>query len=257
MLISATGQEALVLLDASTFWLRATEPTTLYKDALGTPVSADGDSVYVAQDALGRSLCFGKTSGDLPTYNTSVGAASSALGFTASASRYLELNATSAPGIMTGGGLTLASLLSASAKTIIFALRVTADATQRGVFQDHTGGYVVTHYVASGGNFSLTGLLYDGTNDTVANTSAQSTWAVFTVRHSGGTLGIRRDGGAWTTAASGATTVLTGRARVGSGFTFQCLTGHLAQLATWNTALSDDNAYQVEKYIGASVGLSL
>lgn len=91
-----------------------------------------------------------------------------------------------------------------------------------------------------------------GTNTEVTTTVPVGTWTVMTLKHSGGQLRIRRNGGAYTSVASGNTDVTTGLLSM-----FYKNELSLAQLATYNSAITDANILEVERWMGAKVGITI
>lgn len=261
------GHRGLLLLSgmpaplaASAIWLDATNPNTLYVDTAGTPVSASGQAVYVARDALNRALCWNRILSLDTTYQTGVAAGNSALySPTGDANRGFGLYATTVAGgaIPTGPALTLAALMTVGACTQIFAVSLdNSTATPYGIFHDNTGGYWYNRFVTSGANLSFSLNNYTGSTQTVSATFPKNTWVVITQRHLAGNLQLRINGGAWVTVASGNTSVLSNFARLGAGFGRGWL-GYVAHAAMWNSGLSDAECAEVEKYMGSTVGLSL
>lgn len=153
------------------------------------------------------------------------------------------------------------SILAAANKAIIFAVRVDSvragAAPGAGVYgnasliHDPPGGYVGLHMRPVGGDVEFQAYNWDGSEDCAVVSEALGTWAVITMKHSGGQLRIRKNGGSWTSVASGNTTDLTNIIKFGDGWT-----GRMAQLCTYNANRADAELLEVERYFGAKVGLS-
>lgn len=115
-------------------------------------------------------------------------------------------------------------------------------------------GYFGLFAYRSGGNIVFQGYNYDGTDDVRTVTVPVSTWAVITVRHQSGNLQIRRDGGTWSTVASGNTSVLTGvvtqTPQTTSDFS-------VAQFCTADGSNTDAAILEVERNFGAKVGITI
>ena len=87
-----------------------------------------------------------------------------------------------------------------------------------------------------------------------AHTIPAATFAVVSMRFDGTNVQIRVNGGAWVTTAASTAVVLTGGVGLGQGSS--TLSMDVAHFATFNEAVSDANLLNVERYLGASVGLS-
>ena len=242
-------------------WIDATNPALLYQTSGGSLVSADGQTVDVAQDAGGLSRCMRQsTSGDRPTYKTNIVNGKSVLRFDGSTD-FMVGNTTSAPGTA-ASSLACSDLVSASAGTYIVALNVAsarsaqANAYQNdGIFADQIGDNLGLSVSLSGATITFYAYNHDGSRDQATVMGAQSTWHVVSMRHGGGNLEIRINGGSWVTVASGNTTQLTQPPFTGKGLTFSEPQWDLAHEAWWNVALSDGDVTAVEDYFAAQLGL--
>lgn len=241
------------------FWLDATTPALLYQTSGGSLVSADGQTVDVAQDSSGRARCFRQsTSGSRPTYKTGIVGGKSVLRFDGS-NDHLIYTGTSSPGTASGGAVSISELATASAFTSIFAVSVTSarsaqvnvydnDALFRDVF-----GYLGLMVSLSGGTVTFHAYNWDGTADSATVTGAQSTFHIVSMRHGSGSLDIRINGGSWSSVSSGNTTNLTYSIEISRGVAPNAF--DLAHAAFWNAALSDGDVESVEDYFSAQLGL--
>lgn len=242
-------------------WIDATNPALLYQTSGGSLVSADGQSVDVAQDAGGLARCMRQsTSGDRPTYKTNIVNGLSVLRFDG-ADDFLTGSTTSAPGTVSTS-LACSDLVTASAGTYIVALNVAsaraaqANAYQNdGIFADQNGDNLGLSVSLSGATITFYAYNHDGSRQNVTVTGAQSTWHIVSMRHGGGNLEIRINGGSWVTVASGNTTQLTQPPFTGKGIVGAEPAFDLAHAAWWNVALSDSEVESVEDYFTAQLGL--
>lgn len=260
-LLMLSGSAPPSALASTQLRIDATNPALLYQTTGGSLVSADGQTVDVAQDAEGLARCMRQsTSGDRPTYKTGIVNGLSVLRFDGSTD-FLTGNTTSAPGTAESS-LACSDLVSASAGTYIVALSVaSARAAQFSphqndvIFGDQIGDNLGLSVSLSGATITFYAYNHDGSRQSVTVTGAQSTWHIVSMRHGGGNLEVRINGGSWSTVASGNTTQLTQPPFTGKGLTFSEPQWDLAQAAWWNTALSDGDIGAVEDYFAAQLGL--
>lgn len=260
-LLMASGASGSNPIDVSglTFWLDATTPALLYQTSGGSFVSADGDTVGLAQDSGGRARCMAQsTSGARPTYKTGIIGGKSVLRFDGTAD-YLIYQGTSSPGTSSGSMLALSDIASASAFTAIFAVSISsARAAQAQVFdndalfRDQTG-YLGLMVSLSAGTVTFHAYNWDGNADSATVTGTQSTWHIVSMRHGSGSLDIRIDGGSWSSTTSGDTTNLTFSPEISRGVAPHAF--DLAHAAFWNAALSDGDVEAVEDYFSAQLGI--
>lgn len=242
-------------------WIDATNPALLYQTTGGSLVSADGQTVDVAQDASGLARCMrNSTSGERPTYKTNIVNGKSVLRFDGSTD-FMVGNTTSAPGTA-ASSLACSDLVSASAGTYIVALNVAsarsaqANAYQNdGIFADQIGDNLGLSVSLSGATITFYAYNHDGSRQTTTVTGAQSTWHIVSMRHASGSLQVRINGGSWSSVSSGNTTQLNQPPFTGKGLIGSEPQWDLAHAAWWNVALSDGDVTSVEDYFAVQLGL--
>lgn len=162
------------------------------------------------------------------------------------------------------GTLTVTDLFSTTGKTVIMAIsiQVTSAQVAGGTYNNNpllgdTGNrFQIGCQTIDASNCYLTPYNYDGTEDVVQLSVPKNTWMIIAVRHDGTNLSIRRDSGAWTSVASGATNSYTGDVTLGlSGGHFT--EWDMAHFATFNVALSDANIRIAEAYMAQQLGITL
>lgn len=256
---TAAGGSVPAALQGATLWLDFTDASKLYKTTSGTLVSANGDALQVAQDANGKSLC-GVYGGAAPTYNTTAGNGGPASSWPGGSTAYMEIKATSSPGIPTGTAKILSDLLALGASTMCFVVKPTSAAgdPNRGIFCDATGGYWYWYYTNSpSGTYNYVMNTYSGgAHSVTVSKSGGSQWVVVSVRHSGTSLQSRLNGGSWQSTTSGNPSYAAA-ARIGRGYVSNTIGGYLAHASLFNTALSDADLLTVEQYLGADLGLTI
>lgn len=156
---------------------------------------------------------------------------------------------------------TIADIFSSSAKTLICAVRIdNAPANSGNAFGNmpvfgERDGYFGLHCYRSADLVTFQAYNWDGGADVATVSESVSTWVVIAVKHESGQIMVRKNAGAWATAASGATSNTLGTLQFGR--TDSSVDIVLAQLATYNTALTDANLLEVERYFGAKVGITI
>lgn len=98
---------------------------------------------------------------------------------------------------------------------------------------------------------------WDGSRDFAAAAISTNTATIVTARHGAGTLGVRVNGGAEVTTASGTTTTLTHAVALGRGWSNAFFKGRLAQLIILNTWPGEGVASQFRTYLSNSYLLAL
>lgn len=245
-------------------WADMTDNTTLYASSGGSTVSTDGNTVglVASKGGTGTGL-LQVVSGARPTYKTGVVNGKSVLRFDGTDDYFEAINQT---GGATTGYITLANLITAANGVVIAACSIaSADAAQANVYENdavfsETGGYFGMNVSdPTGANVTLHSYNFDaGGVDTGSISVPRSTFAVISMRHSGGNLSIRKDGGSWTTVASANTGDLSGGPRVGCNYTVsRFLPFDLVHLAVSSSAESDASIYAVEQWMASQMGYSI
>lgn len=154
---------------------------------------------------------------------------------------------------------TVGTLFTAANGVIIMAAKVddagpdTGNPYSNSFLVAEPAGYFGLSGYKSGGNFVYQAHNYTGGIDTnVLETVPLGTWTVITMKHSGGQLRIRRNGGAWTSVASGNTDVTSGAMSA-----FDEIEASCAQFATYNAAITDANILEVERWMGLKIGVTI
>lgn len=166
-----------------------------------------------------------------------------------------------------GGGLSpsvavlFSNLFTASNAIMIFAIRIDSapaaavNPYDNPLIMGDASIYMGLHVYASGGNAVFLGLNYDGNYDQVTVTGpAIGSWVVVTMRHTGGQLRIRLNGGAWTSVASG-NTANTAQPMTMFFYALNSLDASIAQFCTYNANRADSEVLEVERYFGSRIGI--
>ena len=160
--------------------------------------------------------------------------------------------------------IALSNLISAGDAAFVAAVRVDSAATEAYypynnavIFADAHVHFGV-HVYRSGSNAVFMGLNYDGSYDKVtAAGPALGSWAIVTVKHTGGQLRVRVNGGSWSSISSGNTSLLTNNVFLFENTNSDGFVGACAQLCTYNANRSDAELLEVERYFGAKVGVTV
>ncbi len=146
------------------------------------------------------------------------------------------------------------SYLSTTAYAITLMIRPTAAAVHTTIY-DNPGVFT-----EAGGNF---GVVFSDQGVSVYHVSAMevqiacpiNVWSVIDIRFSGGTIEIRRNGGAWTSAAAVATGAIgspTGALRVGTNYANAArFTGSIMEIITNTSTRSDGDFNNIYSYLKA------
>lgn len=165
-----------------------------------------------------------------------------------------------APGVGATSNLQLGAFVTATDAVIVASVKIVDAATNTGnaynnphIFGDTAGNYFGLCYYKSGTDVVFQAYNWDGNADVVTVTEPLSSWVVVTMRHSGGQLEIRKNGGSWASMASGNTTSIT----TGAIFGHNATDMQVQQFCTCNASNSDAAILDVEKYMGSFVGLTI
>ena len=244
----------------ATMWIDFTDTTTLWSntDFTGTNVTTDGASVGSAKSKIDTGIGLRKSSEPILLKTPAANGSSAATFNTASVTARMELtNSLSAVAVST--------ILAASTKTIIAAIRVTAAGLNQSspwindsVFADSAGyfGLHLTDDSDPAGNFTARAYNYVSASDTASALFPRNKWVVLTMSHQSGQLRLRVNGGTWVTTASGNTTSMDGQGLVGHTPTSSARNFELAHLVTANTAQTDAAISAVEHWIANDVGIT-
>ncbi len=248
--------------DPTTARFSAVSSSKLWRNAVdggnhtGTPV--DGDTVCVWQDRLtptASTLTFSGTQGataSQPSWKSPGAMSAASLYFDGGDTFRLINNAQSA-------NQPLSTLFSASTKTAIFAIRLTADGTNltnpydnTAVFSD-SSGYFGLHVKTSGGTHTLVAYNWDGSSKSCSVTVSLNTDYVVMIRQNATTLylsvlsgssgGTRADA----SVATGNTSVLTGTPQLMKNYNSQqYATGYMGEMWFAAADLGATNTYLSE-----------
>jgi hypothetical protein len=246
-----------------TLWIDGTDPSLLYQTSGGSTVSADGQGVQLAQSGGSIARCvFNNGSGLFPLYKSAIVNGKSVLRYDGS-NDSSTVTETSSVGTA-GSTSTLSNVITNSAYTLICAVNVaSARAAQANVFNNDaifsdSGGFVGLHVSQSGGTLTYHAYNWDGNADSATVTDAAATWVILTVRHDSSNIRIRKNGGSFSSTASGNTTTMTNTPRIGPQFLLnEFLPFDLAHFALYNVALSDADTLSVETYFAGQIGMTL
>jgi hypothetical protein len=255
---------------SNTGWWNFTNPAAVFKMGIrATPIAADDDVItYVEAYDNGTADYWAVRKTDvigIGIYKTSVVNGKPIrrmLDTTNSLSATFEKYRKS--DLVSQGSITSTMLFSAGGKTVVMAISIdSVGAANPNPYANHPilgddgNRFQIGCQNFDAGNVTVRPYNYDGTEDSVSLNVPKSTWMVLSVRHDGTNLSIRRNGGAWTSAASGATNTYTGNVFLGQAGTSGQTLLDMAHLATFNTALSDANTRAVEAYMADQIGISL
>lgn len=122
----------------------------------------------------------------------------------------------------------------------------------RTLLSDSAGsGYLHAGHNASGAYVSI----YNGSYKSALAACDPTHWTRLSARLTGGTLSVRANGGAWSTAAIASIDAMTGVLTLGIGYSASAYDGQIADLLLIDQALSDDDFADVESYLAARYGL--
>ena len=179
----------------ATMWIDFTDTTTLWSntDFTGTNVTTDGASVGSAKNKIDTGIGLRKSSEPILLKTPAANGSSAATFNTASVTARMELtNSLSAVAVST--------ILAASTKTIIAAIRVTAAGLNQSspwindsVFADSAGyfGLHLTDDSDPAGNFTARAYNYVSASDTASALFPRNKWVVLTMSHQSGQLRLR------------------------------------------------------------------
>lgn len=158
---------------------------------------------------------------------------------------------------------TIGSLWTASTKVAVCAIKVNAAAPENLTewLQYYVVGdslyYTGLMFYKSGGNVVFRAYSYSGGAVVKAEAAHPlGSWVTVAMRHSSGQLRIRINDGAWVSATCGNTDNVTGSAVVG-GYHLTGTDFEIAELATYNAARSDAEIIEVQRWMGAKVGITI
>lgn len=223
------------LVTGLTGWWEAFDASTLYTDAGTTPVSADSDLVYQMNDKSGNNRHWVQaTEARRPLYKVNLQNGKSGLDF---------------DGTNHGmGGLTLANLFGASAKTLFLAVKINVLTASGFIFGDSSGYWNSTMQNPS---TLWQTANYDGTtNLTTGITVAAGAALLYTYYHDGVNHADQKNNGAITTpVAAGATALMTPSVYIGGLFGVSLmLDGEFYGAATYNEVVAEADRAAVNLY---------
>lgn len=248
------------------YWFDATLAGTMFTDNGTVNVSADTDLIRTAADASAQTalMMFQGISGNRPAYRTGVVNGKSIARFGA-VDHFQSGTATATGGGVQSTSSNLSDFISASAATVVCAVKATAVRADQGawfnndrIFWAGSSFYFALGVYRSGGLDYFGFVNRDPSTDVAVASHTQDTMVVLGMKHEGGNIKIRANGGSWSTTASGNTDntgvgIIVGDTGAGGGSTEM----DLAHLAFWQTALSDADLLEVEKYLGHTVGITI
>jgi len=226
----------------------------------GSPGASDDFQRFDSAAAISRVLVVGAGTARLKRLSPVVGSSAGfRTGSASGGSFYAKPSAGAGPSVPA----TLGNLFSASNKAVVCAIKVRSAPSAAGADYNNpliigdASVYTGLHVYSSGGKAVFVGLNYDGNYDKVTKIGPElGGWAVVTMRHSAGQLRIRVNGGAWTSVASG-NTASTADPMTMFYYSTSFLDAEIAQFCTYNASRSDAELLEVERYLGAKVGITI
>ncbi len=239
-----------------TFWWDTDTTSLLWKGASTTSgnATADGDDPVRIDSAASISRSFGE-SGTTATLElaeiSTANAVKLALG-----TDYYNLFAKPAGTASFGSTIPTSNIWTTSNAICIWA----------GIIDDcHSdgGGYYANDILIGDDSGYIAMAAYKSGTDAIVQVGANiaentnitvplGTAVVLTMKHSGGQLRIRQNGGSWSSVASGTTGYLGGNVSVNYKAAVR-----MAQMCTYKSAITDANILEVEKYFGAKIGVTI
>lgn len=209
---------------------------------------SDGASVTTATDRSGNSRNFTEATNP-PTYKTSIINGKAVYRFDGTNDRLV-------------GGTTLGSFITSSEYTLFVVFKATAIGTAAANPYDNDAvicdGTAASYFGMHLHSTAPTGIAYnyDGSVDSASVTVATGTAMLLTQRHTGGNLGIAKNGDAEITAASGNTSATGQTPRLGTNYNgAQFFEGDIAEVAIYNAALSAGDLAALKSYFRAKYAL--
>lgn len=264
-------------------FIDATSLGPLFQDSVGTlgPLTAGGQTVGLVtplggmnvsgnSDAGPRVSLIQATAANRPTWTLNSVNGAPALVFDGvndvmTQSGWAE-SATAWPA-SSGGSTASWAFYGSFGHTIMFLGQIQAAAAPNANYWNETpiitssGSNIGIYASTSGGSgLNIRAALFDsGSNSRVATVQGQTaTPYLITQRWLNGTLGIRLNGGAWSTVAAPLRFAAADSAyQLGNGGFAQFANIHLAASAVWSRGLSDFELLYVERYLGQLVGLTM
>lgn len=264
---------APTIMTTASFWVKPVDPTTLYKDMSGTTVGANGDDIATARDANGAAILLKaqNSAGSMPDYLTAdvngfdVLSSINSNG-SANSPMHGYLAASAGSGVPSGSTLPVSSIITASAMTWSGALYVASTGGGAGYDADaiwtDSGGYVgVMAQDTGSGAINIVASVWSGGQKSADTQSfaGMNAWFIVSVKHEGGSLKIRLNGGSWRSVACGNVEDVSGALRCFQRYNSAIGLPELKTvgMAWWNTALSDADLLDVERYWGGMVGIAI
>lgn len=156
---------------------------------------------------------------------------------------------------------TVANLFTSSNAIIVCAVKVDDAGMDTGTTYTNEillgdADYMGLYFYKSGSDvvFKAYNFSSGGENPTCTATEALGQWAIITYIHRSNLVKIRKNGVEIASVSSVATASTAGNMVTGAAFSTTDFT--LAQLCTYNAAVTDANILEVERWFGAKVGLS-
>lgn len=261
-----------------TYWIQATEQGDCFTDTATNVIAAPSVSVgYVRSRAMSSSTNEQATYGALyqgtstkrPVYAASVfGSGIGALSFDGVNDDFVFYGrANSVSGDLISGVASAAiPVISSNQFAVIFAGQIRSAGApgtnfydEDGVFGDTNGTFGM--YVSSpgAGALNLRGGIFDTATRQVTIAWTVNTPLVWTLKYFNGTLKMRVNGGAWSSIAAGRVASSSFGAVLGAGYTAGARWSaiDLGQFVVYETAPFDADLLTVERYLGASIGVTI
>lgn len=243
-----------------TFWLDATDISTMYSGSGGSAISSDGDAVGLILSKGSINRCAHNSGDQRPLYKAGIVGGKSVLRFDASND---GLAIADVSGTTAGSSVAASTLFGNSTYTCVGAVSILSASISNGTtYANHRmigdTGFYMGVYVKSidGSTCSLMGYAYTGAGDRHADVNAtKSSFVTFAMKHDGSNILMRVNGGSWASMSAANVSSVSGNMAIGyAGSTSTC-NMDLAHLATYTDALSDDDIDSIEQYFASELGI--
>lgn len=240
--------------DNSPIYVGATAPLSVTTSDGARPTRID------SAGSIARSL--GSTSSEIATFKNPIVGAARGLQVAAS-DQFITFGNRPTGANQVSTINTIGTYWSASNKAFIVAIKVDDAPADSGVsynnvqvFGDAYNGYCALTFYKSGSNVVFEAYNWGGSEQKVAATAVPlGTWVVVTMKHAGGQLRIKINGGSWNSIASGSTSSTSLNATWADTFAGSRAFS-VGDFCMYSANRADSELLEVARYVGSKVGLS-